>query len=252
MKPLTAVLIDDEPLALKRLERLLKEHANIVNIIGQAHNGEEAVKVVNALKPEIIFLDIEMPVLSGFEMLQKLNYQPRIIFTTAYEAYAIKAFEENSIDYLLKPVEPERLEKAMMKLKDSVQDKSLSMERLQQVVSALKPAKELRAFPVKVGDRIVMLKPDEICYFEAREKYVFIVTENNREFITDFTLTLLEEKLPETFLRIHRAFIINTSKIKEIHKGSSGSFTVNMTDVSGTRIHTGRSYSESVKRLMEL
>ena len=252
MKPLTAVLIDDEPLALKRLERLLKEHSGIVNIIGQAHNGEEAVKVVNDLRPEVIFLDIEMPVLSGFEMLSKLHYQPRIIFTTAYEAYAIKAFEENSVDYLLKPIEPERLEKAMLKLKNSVSDSSLSFEKLQEVVSALKPAKELKAFPVKVGDRIIMLKPDEICYFEAREKYVFIVTENNREFITDFTLTSLEEKLPETFLRVHRAFIINTSKIKEIHKGSSGSFSINMADVSGTRIHTGRSYGEHVRKLLEI
>jgi two-component system LytT family response regulator len=193
-----------------------------------------------------------MPVMSGFEMLSKLNYQPRIIFTTAYEAYAIKAFEENSVDYLLKPVEPERLEKAIVKLKQAANNNPLSMEALQQVVSSLNTKKELRAFPVKVGDKIIMLKPDEISYFEAREKYVFIVTENNREFITDFTLTVLEEKLPETFLRVHRAFIINTSKIKEIHKGFSGSFSITMADASGTHIHTGRSYGEQVRRLMEI
>lgn len=251
MKTFTAVLIDDEPLALKRLERLLKEHKSI-NIVGQASNGEEGVRVVNEKRPDVIFLDIEMPVLTGFEMLAKLEYQPRVIFTTAYEAYAIKAFEENSVDYLLKPIEPERLEKAMMKLQQSVQDTSLTLEKLQQVVSGLKPAKELKAFPVKVGDKVIMLKPDEICYFEAREKYVFIVTENNREFITDFTLTALEEKLPDTFLRVHRAFIINTAMIKEIHKAFSGSYSITLADASATRIHTGRSYGEQVKKLTEL
>ena len=252
MKALTAVLIDDEPLALKRLERLLKAYSDTVTIIGQAQNGGEGMEIVNNLRPDIIFLDIEMPVMTGFEMLAKLSYQPRVIFTTAYEAYAIKAFEENSVDYLLKPVEPERLEKAMLKLRNTMPETSVSLEKLQQIVSGLKPAKELKAFPVKVGDKIIMLKPEEICYFEAREKYVFIVTDNNREFITDFTLTALEEKLPDYFLRVHRAFIINTSMIREIHKAFSGSYSITMADASATRIHTGRSYADVVKKLVEL
>ena len=252
MNPLTAVLIDDEPLALKRLERLLKAHSNTVTIIGQALNGGEGMETVNKLHPDIIFLDIEMPVMNGFEMLSKLSYQPRIIFTTAYDTYAIKAFEENSVDYLLKPVEPERLEKAILKLKSTLPDTSFSFEKLQQMVSALKPAKELKAFPVKVGDKVIMLKPEEISYFEAREKYVFIVTDSNREFITDFTLTMLEEKLPDTFMRVHRAFIINTSRIKEIHKGFSGSYSISLKDSKNTRIHTGRSYAGVVKSLAEI
>src|SRR5688572_29341403 len=249
--PFKTVLIDDEPLAIKRLNRLLESHNETIEIIGTASSGEEGLQLVNRLRPDLIFLDIEMPIMTGFDMLGLLHYQPKIIFTTAFDNYAIKAFEENSIDYLLKPVEQERLDKALDKLK-RLGAQNIEPDQLQKMLNALQPVKNFKSFPVKVGDKILLIKPEEITYLEARDKYVFIVTESNKEYITDFSLTTLEEKLPEPFLRVHRSFIINCDKIKEVHKGFSGSFIIVMTDKNQTKINSGRSFNEQVKRILEL
>ena len=245
------VLIDDEPLAIKRLNRLLESHNDTIEIVGTAANGEEGLQLVNKLRPDLIFLDIEMPIMTGFDMLGLLNYQPKIIFTTAFDNYAIKAFEENSVDYLLKPIEQDRLDKALEKL-NRLGSQNVDSDQLQKMFATLQPKKNFKSFPVKVGDKILLIKPEEITYLEARDKYVFIVTETNKEYITDFSLTALEEKLPEPFLRVHRAFIINCDKIKEVHKGFSGSFIIGMTDKNQTKINSGRSYHEQVKRILEL
>jgi DNA-binding LytR/AlgR family response regulator len=110
------VLIDDEPLALKRLERLLRPYDNTIEVVGRAENGADAVALINKLKPDLVFLDIQMPELTGFDVLERLEYTPLVIFSTAYDQYALQAFDVNSIDYLLKPVDPERLKKAVNKL----------------------------------------------------------------------------------------------------------------------------------------
>jgi two-component system LytT family response regulator len=243
-----ALIIEDEPLAQKRLRRLLEEHAEVIEIVGEASNGLEGLGLIKIKNPDVVFLDIEMPVMTGFDMLRELEHPPKVIFTTAYEDYAIKAFEENSIDYLLKPIEKERLAKAIEKLQRLSPD-ARSQQRLQEAMEAIQPKKEFKAFPVKVGDKTMLIKPEEIAYLEARDKYVFIVTLSNAEYITDFSLTSLEEKLPAPFMRVHRAFIVNTEKIKEIHRALSGSFTMVMTDKNHTNIHTGRSYYEAVKNL---
>ena len=248
--PFKAIIIDDEPLAIRRLARLLEKYSDVIDVIGSAANGKEGLEITELKKPDVIFLDIEMPVMSGFEMLQHLAHQPKIIFTTAFEEYAIKAFEENSVDYLLKPVEPARLEKSIEKLKRL--NTGNDTRKLQQLLATIQPKKEFRSFPVKVGDRILFIIPEDICFLEARDKYVYIVTDSNNEYITDFSLTALEEKLPDPFHRVHRAFIINVDKIKEVHKGFSGSFLIVMKDKNLTRIHTGRSYNEKVKALFEL
>jgi len=248
----SAIIIDDEPLAVKRLKRLLENYRDKIIIIGEATNGKEGLEQINTKKPDVIFLDIEMPVMTGFEMLQQISYKPRIIFTTAFEEYAIKAFEENSIDYLLKPVETERLEKALDKLYHLTSGTTIDTKQLQHLMDSLQPKKEFKSFPVKVGDKILLIKPEEISYLEARDKYVFIVTDSMSEYITDFTLSSLEEKLPAPFMRVHRSFIINCDKIREIHKGFSGSFVIVMKDKSQTKIHTGRSYNEQVKSMFDL
>ncbi|WP_310587864.1 LytR/AlgR family response regulator transcription factor [Emticicia agri] len=111
------ILIDDEPLAISRLKRLLSHYSAVISIIDEAHNGQEGLEKIEAQKPDLIFLDIEMPLMTGFEMLANLSYMPKVIFSTAYDQYAIRAFEENSVDYLLKPIEAERLEKTIEKLK---------------------------------------------------------------------------------------------------------------------------------------
>jgi len=251
-KTITAIIIDDEPLALKRLRRLLEKYKEI-EIVGEAANGEQGLILIEQLEPALIFLDVEMPVLNGFQMLAKLKHQPKVIFTTAFEEYAIKAFEENSIDYLLKPVELSRLDKAIEKLKRFNEgSNSITGINIEAVLNALQPKKEIKSIPVRIGDKINLVKTDQIIYFEAKEKYVYIVTEDNREHLTDFTLASLEEKLSAPFLRVHRAFIINSDKIKEFYRGFNSTFIVVMKDSKGTRINTGRSYIESIKHLFEL
>lgn len=250
---ITAIIIDDEPLAIKRLRRLLQKYSDEIEIVSEAPNGEQGLHLVEQHQPHLIFLDIEMPILNGFEMLNHLKHIPKVIFTTAFEEYAIKAFEENSIDYLLKPIEPERLDKAIQKLKRlSTTESSFSKQQLNAIISALNTKKEFKSFPVKIGDKILLIKSEQITYLEAKDKYVYIITDENVEYLTDFTLTSLEEKLPPPFLRVHRAYIVNCDKIKEVHKADSGSFTLTMQDKKNTKIYTGRSYNDSVKSLFQL
>lgn len=254
MKPIiTALIIDDEPLAIKRLQRLLKPYSAEIEIIAEALNGEQGLQMVEQHKPDLIFLDIEMPVLNGFEMLKRVKHIPKVIFTTAFEEYSIKAFEENSIDYLLKPIEPERLEKAVQKLQRlSKTDASVSAEQIQTMINTLNQKKQFKSIPVKIGDKILLIKPEQISFFEAKDKYVNIVTDENIEYLIDFTLSSLEEKLPTTFMRVHRAFIINCDKIKEIHKSDSSSFIILLKDKMNTKIYSGRSYNENIRSLFDL
>lgn len=242
------IVIDDESLAIKRLRRLLDHYSEEIEIVGEASNGEEGLKLIEQLHPDLIFLDIEMPILNGFEMLKRLNYLPKVIFTTAFEEYAIKAFEENSIDYLLKPIEPDRLDKAIEKLKRlSADAPSLHPDQLNLLLNSLNKKTEFKSIPVKIGNKILLIKPDQIAYFTAKDKYVYIVTDENTEYLSDFTLNSLEEKLPGNFLRVHRAYIINSDKIKELHKEDNSTFCIMLKDKNNSRIYSGRSYNDRIK-----
>jgi len=253
MNKIKTILIDDEPLAIKRLRRLLEKHADIFEIVAEADNGAKGLEMTEMHRPEVIFLDVEMPVMNGFEMLGKLTYMPKVIFTTAFEEYAIKAFEENSIDYLLKPVDEERLQKAVdkfMRLRE--QAPAAVPQQVLDLLNSAKSKKEIKSIPVKIGDKFLLISTDRISYLEAKDKYVYIVTDDNNEYLTDFTLTSLEEKLTDPFLRIHRAFMINRDKIKEVHRGFNGAFIFSMRDLKNTRINSGRSYGDAVKQIFEL
>src|SRR6218665_1387232 len=164
------ILIDDEPLAISRLKRLLSHYSSVISIIDEAHNGQEGLEKIEAQKPDLIFLDIEMPLMTGFEMLAALSYMPKVIFSTAYDQYAIRAFEENSVDYLLKPIEAERLEKTIGKLKkleDKKEDNSLNANLLQ-LLEQFKSKEDTQRTPaqkqttahsisVKSGERILFI-----------------------------------------------------------------------------------------------
>ena len=253
MTPHRAIIVEDEKLARNRLKKLLANYTDEIEIIAEADNGEEGYKLVNELHPDLIFLDIQMPVLTGFEMLKKLTHKPKIIFTTAYERYAIKAFEENSIDYLLKPIREERLDLTIKKLRDQTDVASSSSDesdKILQYLEALQPRKELSSITVTVGDRIIIVKLDWITYFHANEKYVFIREKKGQEHIIDHSLTSLEEQLPKYFLRVHRAYIINTNMIQEIRKSFNGRFVFYMS--SGEKITCGSSYIKKIKERLHL
>jgi two-component system LytT family response regulator len=243
------LVIDDEPLARQRLKRLLKVHENIV-VIGEAANGEEGLKQIQDLNPDLIFLDIEMPVYNGFEMLSRLKDPPKVIFTTAYDQYAVKAFEEESVDYLLKPIEQERLAKAVMKLK--TRQEPAYVLPLELLMKQLNRKKEIKSLTVKIGDRIILVKLQELAFIEAEDKYVFLNTTDGKRHLTDFTLAALQEKLPEEFVRISRSMIIHTELIKEIRKSFNGTFFFLMNDENGSKLNSSRSYSAALREQFDL
>src|SRR5260221_4225854 len=149
-----AIIIDDEPAARRLMKNLLQEHADMVNVIAEAGNGREAIQKIEELNPDLIFLDIQMPDLTGFEVIEQLTQKPNIIFTTAYEQYALKAFETFSIDYLLKPIKEERLYQSIEKLKQFGRlNHSIDLPGLQEIIKQFKVPQKATALPIKTGDR---------------------------------------------------------------------------------------------------
>ncbi len=247
-KAYTTLIIDDERLARERLRRILDQFPESFNIVGEVDNGFDAEKMIVDLNPDLLFLDIEMPGLTGFELLKKLSVVPMVIFCTAYEDYSLKAFDANSIDYLLKPVKEERLKQTIRKIEQL--KKNFSKENVfkaMQTITDAKAQKRITSVVVKKGDNIVFVKLEEISHFEATEKYVMLYTKKGSELITQ-SLTQLEEKLPTNFLRVHRGFLINTDYVKEFQKYLGNRYLINLLDSKKTRITSGRTYKEVIKK----
>lgn len=242
------IVIDDEPAARRLMKSLLQEHADVVEVIAEAGNGREAIEKIELLKPDLIFLDIQMPDLTGFEVIEKLKHKPNIVFTTAYEQYAIKAFETFSIDYLLKPIKEERLSHSIQKLKKfGKSEPALDIAGLQEIIAQLKTPQQATALPIKTGDRIILIRYENIAYLEAQDKYVFVHTVDGQKHLTDQTLNLLEEKLPGHFFRIQKSYIINKDRIKEMHKHFNGRYLFIMEDKAMSRLTSGRTYYDEIK-----
>jgi two-component system LytT family response regulator len=215
-----ALLVDDEELALKRLQRLLRDEPE-VEVVGTAENGRKAIELVEELKPDILFLDIQMPGLTGFDVIRRLRHVPVVIFTTAYDEYALQAFETSAVDYLLKPIEKARLQKALEKLRrlrsgGAAGDFEQRLDLLLKTIERKEGESFLTHIPAKLGERILIFGVTDAAYFYASDKYTFLVT-GEKEFIIDRTLAELQEKLdPARFVRIHRSAIVNVEKVKEI------------------------------------
>jgi two-component system LytT family response regulator len=242
------ILIDDEPAARRLMRNLLEEHASVIDVIAEAGNGREAVLKIEELQPDLIFLDIQMPDLTGFEVIEQLSRKPNIIFTTAYEQYALKAFENFSIDYLLKPIKEERLAQSVEKLRQFGKlNTTITVPGLQEMIKQLRTPQKATALPIKTGDRIVLLKYENISYMEAQDKYVFVFTADGQKYLTDQSLTALSEKLPIQFYRIQKSYIINKEKVKEMHRHFNGRYLFVMDDKPGTRLTSGRTYHEEIK-----
>lgn len=256
--PLKTILIDDEPLALSRLRRLLEKHNDVFTIVSEAKNGAEGLVEIDKHSPDIIFLDIEMPLLNGFEMLAKLTKMPLVIFSTAYDQYAIRAFEENSVDYLLKPVENERLVKTIEKIRNITKAGANNLatvnpysENLLRLLEEMKPKREIFSLSVKSGDRILLIPLTEITHFEAEEKYVFLNTLDGQKYLLNYTLTSLEEKLPKQYLRISRAGIVNSHHVKEIQKHFNSKYVIIMRDRKASQLTSGSTYGEAIRHLLD-
>jgi two-component system LytT family response regulator len=245
------IIIDDEPAARRLMRSLLSEYAGQIEVIAEAGNGREAIEKIHALRPDLIFLDIQMPDLTGFEVLEQLHYKPSIIFTTAYEQYAIKAFENFSIDYLLKPIKEDRLEQSIRKLSEfgkiETAGPGIDVNGLQEIIRQLQAPPKATALPVKIGDRIILLRFEQIAYMEAEDKYVYIYTTDGNKHLTDHTLTTLSEKLPPQFYRIQKSYIINKDRIREMHRHFNGRYLFIMDDKAGSRLTSGRTYNEAIR-----
>jgi len=246
---LRTLIIDDEELARKRLRKMLQGFESELEVIGEAGNGKEAVEKIEAAHPDVIFLDIQMPGYDGFEVVRRLHVKPFIIFVTAFDEYALRAFEENSVDYLLKPIDRKRLDMAVEKLRRLFNvPKTPSNDNIERLLSQLAAA-PMKRLQVKSGDKILLINVDDIVYFEAKDKYTFLHTFDHQHII-DFTLADLEGRLDKTnFIRIHRSNIINLKYIHELVKWFGGKYKVRLKDKNQTELLVSRGYVDQIQKL---
>ncbi|MCW2248247.1 two-component system LytT family response regulator [Azospirillum fermentarium] len=200
------LIVDDEPLARGELRRALDGVADVA-VVGEAANAVEAIGAINRLSPDVVFLDIQMPRISGLEMVGMLDpgRMPRIVFLTAHDDYAVRAFEENAFDYLLKPLDPVRLDKTLGRLR---------RDRAPQDMAPLKSPDPLRHIPCTGLNRIVLLKLEEVEGIASRPGGVFVLAADGRELFTELSLHILQERTP--LVRCHRQFLVNPDRIREI------------------------------------
>lgn len=247
------IIVDDEPLARLRLQKLISEYPGTFEIIGEAENGEEAIAKINKLKPGLIFLDIQMPELNGFEVFKQLTYFPKVIFCTAFDEFALQAFDSNCIDYLVKPLTKERFAKTVEKLNQfNGNSNEINLNKLIQQFTQENKKSEATTLPVKVGDRVIFVRLDEVSYFKADEKYVSVVTKHSKSYTLDSSLKKLEDKLPAHFIRIHKSYLVNKNLLKEIRKYFNNRFVLILDDYDQSKITSGRSYYQEVKELFEI
>jgi len=247
-------LIDDEPLAIERMKRLLGEFSELT-IVGTATQPRLAIDELKQKKVDALFLDICMPGMNGFELLAKLPEQPSVIFTTAYDEYALRAFEVNSIDYLLKPVEQDALRRAIAKLSRLVSASKPQWQQspqfnaiLQQMSEFMVDVRSARPHRIarRVGDRISFLDIDQITHFIAHDKVTYAVIEGQR-YAIDSTIQELENRLTSMrFFRIHRSVLINVDWIHEVNS-SLGGTQIKLKDPEQTRLPVARDKARALK-----
>jgi two-component system LytT family response regulator len=255
---LRAFLVDDEPLAIERLQRLLAGFSEIA-IIGAATDPANAVATLNDshLQPvDVLFLDIQMPGLNGFELLSRLHVQPFVIFTTAYDQHALRAFETNAIDYLLKPIEPDQLKRALKKLgrvrpvaKSEWQQNPALPQLLLELTASLREghATYPNRIASRVGERISFLPLDDVTHFIAQDKLTYAVVAARRHCI-DQTIADLERRLdPAKFLRIHRSALVNVDWIHEVNSWFAGKVVLTLKDAQHTQLTVARDRIRTLK-----
>jgi len=259
---LCAYLVDDEPLAIERLTRLLTPY-DFLEIAGSATDPAKAVEFLTSADAgpiDVLFLDIQMPGLNGFELLAHLPIQPFVIFTTAYDQYALRAFEVNSIDYLLKPIEMEQLERALAKLghlrplvKPNWQQNPNLPIILRDLTASLLAQRISypRRIASRVGERTSFLDLDTVTHFVARDKLTYAVIDG-REHCVDQTIAALEQKLdPERFLRIHRAILLNLDWVHHTNVSLTSGTVVSLKDERSTKLPVARDRVHRLKARLD-
>ena len=259
---LRAVLVDDEQLARDELGYLLGQLGG-VEVIGQAGNGLEAISTIDRLRPDVVFLDVQMPGLTGFEVARRLldtRASSQIIFVTAYDQHAIEAFEVNAVDYLLKPVEQGRLEVAVDRARRRIDSDRLAepglksaaeLEKIIQLVAERQSRRERLA--IKVGERFLLVQADDIIYASLVDEGISVVTSQHAGTSNYRTLDELHERPdPTVFWRVHRAHLVNINKIKEIVPWFSRNYILRMKDEKSTEIPVSRMQTRRLREYLKL
>ena len=248
MKKVNVIIIEDEELARNLIKKFLEKFPQI-HLMAECDNGFDGVKKINELKPDLIFLDVQMPKLTGFEMLELLDFMPHIIFTTAYNQFAIKAFEYNTIYYLLKPFSFEKFEEAVEKALLKIENKQYEQNAVNELVTHVAAVREsLDRVVVKSGTKIKIIPTEQIYCIEAADDYVVINTEKE-EHVKQATMKFFEENLNEKeFIRIHRSNIVKISQIIEIEKYEKETHLVTLKN--GKKLKASKRYYAKLKEAL--
>ena len=250
--PLRCLLVDDEPLARDRLQALLEEADLDIEIVAEAGSGKEAVSLIHEHGPDVVFLDVQMPVLDGFDVVDLLpegdRNRPHIVFVTAYDEYALQAFEVHALDYLTKPVRLERLNKTLDRVQEALADESAEDQEKLDDLRNSRQDEDLKRLTVHAGRRLRVVPLEEVRWIEADEGLVFAHTTEGR-YRTDFTLNELEKRLPSgRFVRAHRSSIVNLEAVYELVPEPAGTAVLRLQD--GTEIKVARRRASDVKEAL--
>jgi two-component system LytT family response regulator len=246
-KKLTAVVVDDEELARAVIRELLRAHPEI-EVLGECANGFEAVKMVSERKPDLLFLDIQMPKLDGFEVLELIGSDVAVIFATAYDQHALRAFEVHAVDYLLKPVAPDRFEAALERAKQRLgAPSSPSVSEL--AAAAREPGHYAERIVVKDGTRVHIIPVAKLDYVEAQDDYVALASQGKKH-LKQQTISGVETTLdPRNFLRIHRSYIVNLERVSKVEPYGKDSHVAILND--GAKLPVSRSGYGRLRAVLE-
>jgi two-component system, LytTR family, response regulator len=246
---ITALLVDDEPLARKRMRSLLRDYDDFT-VAGEAGEGEEALRAIDELRPNVVFLDVQMPELDGFEVVRRLDPErrPLIVFVTAFEQYALDAFRASAVQYLLKPVDREELKNAIERVRRLVEMAAPDPAVTELLARWQRPRTFLQRIAVKSRGRTLLFRIEQIDWFESAGNYVRVHV-GREGYLLRETMSAIEEKLdPSLFVRIHRSAIVNLERIRELQPTSHGEYTVMLSD--DTRLTLSRVYRDRIEPLL--
>lgn len=247
---LTTLIVDDEPLAREGLRLLLSKDPE-VSAIREARDGREAVAAIRTLRPDLVFLDVQMPEMEGFAVVRAIGAEsmPEVVFVTAHDQYALQAFEMNALDYLLKPVIEERFVRALARAKDRIRANAAA-DSHQQIIGLLEtitPRHYPKRLAVRSAGKTVFLDVRDLDWIGGAENYVELHTGRN-SYLLHVTMNAIEKSLdPGIFLRVHRSIIVNCERIREMQPGVHGEYVITLQD--GVRLQSGRTYAERLKAL---
>ena len=242
------LVVDDEELARERVKTLIAECEGC-ECVGEAENGLLAVDRIKELAPDLVILDIQMPGMNGFDVIEALDEPPLVIFATAYDEYAIRAFEVNSIDYLLKPIEKERFAEALGRARELLGGDSALSEQIERLAGLVSRG-SVNRLPVTKGKKIVLLDLDRIVWIEASDELVFVHTKDER-YLINMTMGELERRLDASvFFRTHRSSIVNLNCVIEIVPWFGGKYKVVMDDADRTEVVLSRARAKSLREIL--